>query len=284
MTQTKRMPRSISTYLFQQSLLGVHVLDQVQCAGFGQVEIYCAGAHFDYTNASQVRDVAEWFADSPVVLHSLHAPLYRGVEGNSPHAVLSIAFVEKQRRLDSMDEIKRALEVAERVPFRYLVTHLGVAGDEFDLRKFDAALTSLEHLRLFARQRGVEIVIENTLNDLATPRRLREFMDHTHMRDLKVCFDSGHAHLDGGVDEALDLLQGCIATTHLHDNSGMKDEHLAPGDGKIAWNSLVPALRRQSEEIPLLIEPRGSDSKPVTLEQAASAAAKLEALWEGAPE
>jgi sugar phosphate isomerase/epimerase len=277
---TASMARAISTYLFHHALLGVHVLDQVQRAGFGLVEIYCAGSHFDYTNSSQVRDVAEWFADSPVVLHSLHAPLYRGTEGNSPHSILSIAFLEKQRRQDSMDEIKRALEVAERVPFRYLVAHLGIAGDEFDLRKFDAAFTSLEHLRLFARQRGVEILIENTLNDLATPRRLREFMDHTHMRDLKVCFDSGHAHLDGGVDEALELLHGRIASTHLHDNSGAKDEHLAPGDGKIAWDKLVATLR-QSGEIPLLLEARGSDAKPVTLEQAASAAAKLESLWEG---
>jgi sugar phosphate isomerase/epimerase len=276
------MPRAISTYLFHHSMLGVHVLDQLQRAGFGLVEIYCARSHFDYTNASHVREIAEWFSDSPVALHSLHAPLYGDLEGNSPHAVISITFLEKQRRQDSMDEIKRALEVAERVPFRYLVTHLGVRGEEFDLRKFDAALTSLEHLRMFARQRGVEILVENTLNDLSTPRRLLEFMDHTHMRDLKFCFDSGHAHLDGGVEEAVELLQGRIASTHLHDNSGTKDEHLAPGDGKISWEKLVRALRAQSAELPLLLEVRGSDSSPVSLENAAAAAAKLEQMLEEA--
>ena len=274
------MSRSISTYPFQHTMLGVHLLDQVHRAGFDRVEIYCARPHFDYTNASHVREIAEWFDDSPVALHSLHAPVYRGTSGESPHSVLSIAFVEKQRRQDSMDEIKRVLEVAERAPFRYLVIHLGVPGEEFDLRKFDAALTSLEHLRMFARQRGVEILIENILNDLSTPQRIREFMEHTHMRDLKVCFDTGHAHLDGGVDAALEVLQGSIASAHVHDNAGTRDEHLLPGEGKVAWRSLVPALRRQNREVAMVLELRGSEAHPVSLEKAAAAAAELQRMSE----
>ena len=273
------MPRAISTYLFRHTMLGVHVLDQIQRAGFERVEIDCTRSHFDYANTSHVREIAEWFADSPMALHSLHAPLYRGLEGNSPHMVLSIAFLEKQRRQESMDEIKRALEVAEHVPFRYFIAHIGMPGEEHDLRKFDAALTSLEHLRLFARQRGVEILVENILNDLSTPRRLLEFFAHTHMRDLKVCFDSGHAHLDGNVEEALELLQGSIASTHLHDNGGTKDEHLIPGDGKVPWEKLVRALRDLPNEVAMLLEVRGGEADATNLAKAAAAAARLERIW-----
>ena len=274
------MAGAISTYPYQHTMLGVPLLDQLHRAGFDRVEIYCARPHFDYTNPSHVREIAGWFSDSPVTLHSLHAPLYRGTSGDSPHAVISIAFLEKQRRQESMDEIKRVLEVAERIPFRYLVAHIGLPGEEFDLRKFDAALTSLEHLRLFARQRGVEILVENILNDLSTPRRLLEFFQHTHMRDLKVCFDSGHAHLDGGASEALELLHGAIASTHLHDNAGTRDEHLLPGEGKVAWEQLIPALRREGSEITLLLELRGSDASPISLEKAAAAARKLHQMLE----
>ena len=183
-----------------------------------------------------------------------------------------------------MDEIKRVLEVAELAPFRFLIVHMGMRGEEFDLRKFDAALTSLEHLRLFARQRGVEILVENILNDLSTPRRLLEFFEHSHMRDLKVCFDSGHAHLDGGVDEAVTLLGGAIASTHLHDNSGAMDEHLLPGAGKVAWEKLIPALRRQASDLSLLLEVRGSETNPVSLEKAVAAADLLERMSEGTSE
>jgi sugar phosphate isomerase/epimerase len=271
------MPGALSTYLFRQAALGVHALDQIARAGFDQIEIYCARSHFDYSDANHVRDVAEWFADSAVRLHSLHAPVNRDPEGASPHSVVSIAFVERQRRQDSMDEIKRALEVAERVPFRYLVLHLGVPNDEFDLRKFDAALTSLEHLRLFARQRGVEILLENIPNELSTPARLLEFFHHTHMRDLRVCFDAGHAQLDGGVLPAIELLSGSIASTHLHDNGGAKDEHLIPGDGVIPWDKAIPALRQHAPGALLLLEIRGVDGMPDRLERAVKVAAQWEA-------
>jgi sugar phosphate isomerase/epimerase len=276
------MARAISTYPFQHAMLGVPLLDQLRRAGFDAVEIYCTRAHFDYTNSSHVREIAGWFSDSPVALHSLHAPLYRGKEGDSPHSVISLAFLERQRRQDAMDEIKRVLEVAESAPFRFLVVHLGTPGEAFDLRKFDAALTSLEYLRLFARQRGVEILVENILNDLSTPRRLVQFFEHTHMRDLRVCFDSGHAHLDGGVEEALQLLDGAIASTHLHDNAGTRDEHLLPGEGKVAWEKLIPALRSRSGDLALLLEVRGSEASPLSLQKAAAAAGLLERFSEEA--
>src|SRR5258707_1541638 len=117
------MQKAISTHLFRDTVLGVHQLDQIEGAGFNLVEIFCARQHFDYTNPNHVREIAGWFASSQLKLHSLHARLSRDPEGTSHHSVVSIAFVERQRRQDSMDEIKRALEVADHVPFRYLITH-----------------------------------------------------------------------------------------------------------------------------------------------------------------
>jgi sugar phosphate isomerase/epimerase len=109
-----------------------------------------------------------------------------------------------------------------------------------------------------------------------------EFFEHTHMRNLKVCFDSGHAHLDGGVEDAMTLLRGAIASTHLHDNAGARDEHMLPGEGKIDWEELIPALRRESEAVSLVLEARGSESSPLHLEKASAAADKLERIWEDA--
>jgi sugar phosphate isomerase/epimerase len=97
------------------------------------------------------------------------------------------------------------------------------------------------------------------------------------MRDLKVCFDSGHAHLDGNALEAVEILRGLIASTHLHDNAGTKDDHLLPGEGKVAWEKLIPALRRQSSEVALLLEAR-NDGGPASLEKIAAAAKRLEMM------
>ena len=133
---------------------------------------------------------------------------------------------------------------------------------------------------MFARQRGVEILVENILNDLSTPKRLLEFFEHSHMRDLKVCFDAGNAHLDGGVDDALELLRGRIASTHLHDNAGAKDEHLLPGEGKVPWERVVRNLRQQSSDLCFLLELRGGEGGSVNLGKAAEAASRLERMLE----
>ena len=49
----------------------------------------------------------------------------------------------KAERIQWVDEIKRALEVAETIPYQYLIQHLGVTGQEFSEYAIDAAFNSL---------------------------------------------------------------------------------------------------------------------------------------------
>jgi len=65
---------------------------------------------------------------------------------------ISISDTERIRRLDAVDEVKRALEVAERIPFRYLVQHMGHGRQSADPRKLDAAFSSLEQLSISRRR------------------------------------------------------------------------------------------------------------------------------------
>ena len=109
--------------------------------------------------------------------------------------------------MQMVDEIKRAIEIAEIIPFRYLIQHIGVGGEEFDMRKFDAAFRALEELRIFARQRGVEILLENIPNELSSAERLHQFEELTHL-DLNYVFDTGHAHMNEGVEAAFDYDEG----------------------------------------------------------------------------
>ena len=153
-----------------------------------------------------------------------------------------------------MDEIKRALEIAEQIPFRFLVQHLGVANESFDDRKFEAAMTSIEHLRAFAKPLGVRLLLENIPNELATPDKLVEFIHTSHFDDIGVCFDVGHAHIMSNVPEAFEILKDQIRSTHLHDNAKDKDSHLWPGKGGINWSETMQLLRSAPHTPPLLLE------------------------------
>ena len=250
------MQRALSTHLFVNHRLTTVWLDRIWSAGIPLVEIFCGRQHFDYHDHAQIAELGHWFRDSELKLHSIHSPMYSDdVWGRSgPDAVVNITEPVKLKRMHMVDEVKRALELAETVPFRYLVQHLGVSGEEFEPRKVDAAFSSLEEINLFARQRGVEVLLENTPNALASADRLLMFLEATHM-DLNVCFDTGHANMNEGIETAFRTLKTRIRSTHVHDNNGVDDLHLfpltAPG-GTIEWTRTMELLR--SADCPLLLE------------------------------
>src|SRR2546425_1127843 len=146
------MRHVISTHVFVQHRLTVALLDRISKAGIGEIEIFCARQHLDYRNRAQIEEMAHWFRDSDLKLYSLHAPMFSDTMwGRSgPNAVISITEASKVKRIAATDEIKRALEVAELIPFRYLIQHIGVGGEEYSDRALDSAFNSLDELSIFA--------------------------------------------------------------------------------------------------------------------------------------
>src|SRR5205085_5761434 len=154
------MLKAVSTYVAIKQRLDTGVLDRFAQAGAEAIEIFGARDHFDYTDRKQVRQIADWFRDSGVIFNSLHAPMYANYDERSDDG-LQVNFVDadKRRRIESMDEIKRAIEVAEQAPFRFLIQHIGVGGESFDPRKFEYAMSAVEHLRAFAKPLGVTLLV-----------------------------------------------------------------------------------------------------------------------------
>ncbi|HJY85414.1 MAG TPA: sugar phosphate isomerase/epimerase family protein [Candidatus Acidoferrales bacterium] len=237
------MQRVLSTYMFIHRKLTPALLAEIARASIPAVELFCERPHFDYRELQEVRELAGRFSEERLTVHSLHAPTDRDlVPGRESGVPISLCDLERIRRLDAVDEVKRALEVAEFIPFRYLVQHLGTARDSPDPRRWDAAFSSLEPLEVFAKQRGVTIALENTPGELATPENLRHFIEETHLNDLRLCFDTGHAHMEGGVENSFQVMGELVVTTHVHDNHGERDEHLLPYEGNINWDATLKAM------------------------------------------
>jgi sugar phosphate isomerase/epimerase len=185
-------------------------------------------------------------------LHSIHSPTTRDFHPTRESgAPLSISDPERLRRQDAVDEIKRALDMVEHVPFRFCVQHVARSRDIPDERRWDAAFSSLEHLSLFARQRGVTMALENTPGEMATTANLKNFLVRTRLTSVKLCFDTGHAHIEGGVAAGLEAVRDLVVTTHVHDNHGERDEHLLPYEGTIDWTAALQAL---PPEAPIVLE------------------------------
>lgn len=245
----------LSSHLFVGHRLTTVWLERIWTAGFHSVEIFCARQHIDYRDKAQINELGHWFHDSELKIHSLHAPMYTDeIWGRSgPQAVIDITEPLKGKRIAMVDEIKRAIELADVVPFRYLIQHLGVSGQEFDQRRFDAAFSSLEEIKVFAGQRGVEVLLENTPNGLSSAERLNLFLNETHL-NLNYCFDIGHAHMNGNIAHEFDRMKPRIKSAHLHDNDGIHDSHLFPGQGTINWEKSMQLLASEKAECPMVLE------------------------------
>ena len=255
------MLRAISTLVHAKKRLHPGLLDRLARAGVEAIEIFCARPHFNYHDRGHVRELAAWFRANNVQLNSLHSPMFYDEEewGRGPMEPINIVEADRKRQIAAMVEILRALVSAELIPFRFLVQLVGNGIESFHPRKFDAAMTSIEHLRAFAKPLGVKVLVENIPNELSTPEKLVEFITSAHFEDVGFCFDAGHAHIMSSVSQAFDVMKGNIYSTHLHDNHGTDDSHLWPGQGKIDWSECVSLLRSAQHSVPLLLEIDGEN-------------------------
>jgi sugar phosphate isomerase/epimerase len=252
------MLKAISTHVHLKERLHPGILERLAKGGIDGIELFAMSGHFDYDHPQQTREIASWFASAEgVELVSMHAPIYAAGESERDSAPLNIAGRERRERIEAMDEIKRALERAEVLRFRFLVLHLGVSADEFSEHKFEGALSSVEHLHAFARPLGVRLLLENIPNELTTPERLAELIHTLHFDDIGVCLDLGHAHLSPGVEESIEMLRPWIRSVHVHDNRGDRDSHLWPGEGTIDFKRTMELLRGLPQPPMLVIESAG---------------------------
>src|SRR6202047_390700 len=201
------MRRLLSSYPFISRKVTPELLGQIAKAGFEGVELFCSRSHFDYTSRVQIQAMAEALNTHKLTLESLHAPNSRDLsatrEGGTP---LSICEVEKVRLIEAMDEFKRAIDVAEDLPYSRMVLHMGGSREAADPRKRDAAFSTLEHLVLHAHHAGVTLAVENTTSEMGQPEYLRSFVDETRLTGLRFNFDVGHANLaDGAAEERLGI-------------------------------------------------------------------------------
>ena len=269
----------LSTHLFVRHRLTSLWLERTWNAGFSAVELFCARQHIDYRDKAQINELGHWFRDSWLKVHSVHSPMYSdNVWGRSgPQAVIDLTEPTKAKRISMVDEVKRALEIADVIPFRYLVQHVGVTGQEYDERRIDSAFSSLEEIKVFAKQRDVQVLLENIPNGLSSAEQLNRFLNATHL-ELGYCFDVGHAHLSGGVEQEFELMQDRIRSTHIHDNDGKQDQHLFPGGGSIDWRKAMKLLRSRVDQYPLLLELKEPPDVEHLAEEARRAFDKLDEM------
>ena len=272
----------VSTHLFHDRRLDREHLVELAAHGFDCVEVFATRTHFDYHDGATVRALAEWLDDTRLTLHSLHAPIAAGLVDGRWGESYSTAISNDEQRRKALTEAEAALAVAQTIPFKFLVVHLGVpdemkpgAGEN----SREAARRSIEALHDVAQRQGVRLALEVIPNALSTPESLVTLIeDDLEDVDIGICLDVGHAHLMGDLADAIEHCSGHIITTHLHDNRRRSDDHLAPGQGSIDWPAALMGFQKVGYDGVWMFEVANTAEPKAVLDKVEKARRKFESL------
>jgi sugar phosphate isomerase/epimerase len=272
----------VSTHLFHDLKLDREHLVEIAAHGFECVELFATRSHFDYHDSVAVRTLAEWLEDTRLVLNSMHAPITTSIRNEEFGEKFSIATSDATERQRAIAETEAALAVAQTIPYRHLVLHLGwpesskpAANDN----SREAARRSLESLAETAEKVGVKLAIEVIPNNLSSAEALVALIENDlEGADVGICMDVGHAFMMGDLGDAIEMCAEHLVTTHLHDNKRKSDDHLAPGEGSIDWPAALMALQKIGYEGAWMFEVANTSTPQAVLHKTEKARRRFDDL------
>jgi sugar phosphate isomerase/epimerase len=272
----------ISTHLYHDERLNRDHLVEIAAHGFETVEIFANRPHFDARDPAAAAELLEALRDTGLRPWSVHAPIASSLQGGVWGEQISIASSVEGERTRAIEQVSAAVRVAHDLGAAWVVVHVGVPESQQPAatdNRADAARRSVEALAELAAPLGVGLAVEVIPNRLSSADALVRFIeDDLDGAGVGLCLDTGHAHLGGGLVDAIETASGHVVTTHVHDNGGRTDDHLLPFEGRIEWEAAMMALQKIGYEGPLVFELAASAAPRPVLERAGRARTRLERL------
>lgn len=166
---------------------------------------------------------------------------------HGPFSDLNPASVNDAIRDETMRQIRQCVELSADFS-RIVVVHPGILSplgsqmpDEAWTRNVDALRELCEH----AGEHGVTLCLENMPNiEKLLCRTPYEIFGMTESvgDGIGMTFDVGHSNTMKNTAEFLKE-KAKFTHVHIHDNHGIKDEHLELGKGTVDWGRVLPELK-----------------------------------------
>ena len=142
---------------------------------------------------------------------------------------------------------EKTFAYAQKINASFVVVHTneGWAGEKSLVQA--RVIRRLRKVLSLSRQYGVRLLIENV--GLSTKGTLLfDLPEFVALFDIfpeaGALLDTGHAHVNGwDIPSVVTSLAGRLFACHIHDNSGLGDEHLPVGKGSIDWEAYFGAVK-----------------------------------------
>ena len=156
--------------------------------------------------------------------------------------------------------LRAHLDAMRRLGAEYMVVHGGTHDDQAEGIRLTAEV--LGEVAPDYQRAGVVLCIENhyaydyqDAHELfSTPEEFLALFDAVRSPAVRFCLDYGHSHMTGNTDDMLQRLGPYLAYTHIADNMGEDDDHLAFGRGSVDWGHVLESTRRAGYCGPFTVE------------------------------
>ena len=182
---------------------------------------------------------------------------------HAPFMDVNIASVQEKSRLNSIEQIKESINLANELNCEAVVVHPGLTSflpnKYFPEKVINAANNSIKELGEYSKDLGVLTTIEN-MPDFPSMiyKNMEDLNDLLVSLDMSMTLDIGHANHVGYSPEA--MIFDSIKHVHAHDNFGADDAHLALGEGSIKLNTIISTLENNNYNGICIIEVNDFDS------------------------
>ena len=150
---------------------------------------------------------------------------------------INIASLNKGIRNESIKQMINCAKYAEKIGAKTITVHPGKIGrNEPRLRK-GALEFACESIGKIMDNSDVEISVENMpVRQSFLANKVEELEMIQTETGCSLTIDTGHGNTCNNLEEMLNLKN--ISYCHLNDNDGIKDQHIALGDGTLDLNLL----------------------------------------------
>ncbi len=164
-----------------------------------------------------------------------------------PYSDLNLASMNQPIWEETLRQMKTCISLASEF-CRLAVVHPGYLsplGKQMPDRAWEQNILGLQEICDHASDHDMTIAVENMLNIESmlgrTPEEILGMLENVGRENLGFVFDIGHANTNGNVDSFLPLKDKMVHV-HVHDNKGVRDEHLPVKSGNVNWSRVAKAL------------------------------------------
>ena len=222
-------------------------------------ELGCETAQY-YRNTKsppRLEDVKRIVADAGLAIDSIHGVFGPEHDPSSP---------DEPTRQAAMRTYREEGEIASELGGPMVVVHPApmapdptMVSDSGRHMRVEPMRRSMEQLAEIGDKLGVVYLIENIPanyyfgSDAQQLARMVRKIDHAN---LKMCFDTGHAHMTTRslADRDLAACADVVSYFHVNDNDATLDAHLCPGLGTCPWEGYAKQIAKMPDSVPVMLE------------------------------